>query len=436
MISFLPSMPDALGAWIATWWVHATLLSLAGWLVLQRKHELAPRLEQALVLFVLVAPWITASLATRGRAPEPAVVGVPAASADAPTPPVVFAPPAKGTSLAPANKAEHAPARPAPAFDSAPTTVAVTMPRVAPDWIRLVLYAVFAIAGGVALLGIVRDRRAARALGNVDQQPLDASLADVVRQLVARVGGAGVRARWARTPDLPTPLTHGVRQPLVLLPERVADLPRDEQVALLAHELAHVVRHDALRAHVVRALARLATLVPFAAAVARRWTPAVERAADDLAASWTGNRHALASCLVRVSGWHGSRPLPLPATAMADRPPHLQVRVERLLTSPARGAGLVAFLLLVATGAALGTVAFAATPRPSTATAGAAATDPSVEPRDPLDAELEALDADLEELFQLARRANARPELDAALARLAARRADLHRARQGLPAGR
>ncbi|MCB9824680.1 MAG: hypothetical protein H6826_01040 [Planctomycetes bacterium] len=436
----LPTMPDTLGAWIATWWVHATVLSLAGWLVLRRRHELAPRLEQALVLFVLLAPWLTASLATRGDAHDTPAVAAPTAQLDVPTAPIHVAPPSKGARLFPAPPIgdaptpEHGPTPPAVAFE--PAAVAVATPHVAPDWIRLLLHAAFAVAGGIALFGIVRDRRAARALGSLDRQPLDAPLAEAARTLVARVGGAAQRARWVQTPDLTTPLTHGVRRPLVLLPERVVDLPQDERDALLAHELAHVVRRDALRAHVVRALGRLATLVPFASAVARRWSPAVERAADDLAAAWTGDRRALASCLVRVSAWHDTRRMPLAATAMADRPPHLQVRVERLLASPVRRAGALAACVLVAAGAGLGTVAFAAAPRPVTANPTADEPDTAVAPRAPLDVELEALDTELDELVELARRAKPRPELDAALARLAARRADLHRARQALPAGR
>ncbi|MGE0192755.1 MAG: M56 family metallopeptidase [Planctomycetota bacterium] len=438
-MSWLPALPDALTAWLATWWLHATVLASGGWLVLRHARELSPRVEQALVVFVLVAPWLTASMAAGAQVADEAPASVPVASEGALAPPVLAERPVKGASPRPTPRTsrtfEAAPSSPVPriAPEAAAAPTATRTRPLAPAAAAAILRALLGASGLVVLVGIVRDRRAARALRALDHQPLDEPLATLAHGLVARVGGAAHRVRWAQTDDLPTPLTHGVRMPLVLVPRRAAELPSDEQLALLAHELAHVVRRDALRAHLVRAAARLALLVPFASAVARRWSPAVERAADDVAAAWTGNRRALASCLVRVSGWHDARRMPLAATAMADRPPHLQVRVERLLASPVRGAGALTVLILVSAGAGLGTVAFAAAPTARPASLTPDATTISDEPStaalgDPLESELSALDTELDELLSLARRARPNPHLDAALDRLAARRHALRQA--------
>ena len=107
-------------------------------------------------------------------------------------------------------------------------------------------------------------------------------------------------------PDLTTPATAGRRRPVVLLPDDWRSWTDAERRAVLAHELAHIVRGD----YATGLLARLAVVLncfhPLVRWMAGRQQLQQEQAADAMAALFAGGRArylvALSSLALRQDG--------------------------------------------------------------------------------------------------------------------------------------
>jgi hypothetical protein len=140
--------------------------------------------------------------------------------------------------------------------------------------------------------------------------------------------------RLSAAPRLRVPLATGVLRPEVCLPTRaVAELGPDEQIALCAHELAHVARHDPawiLLAHVAEVLAPLQPLNVWAR---RRLQDISECLSDDLAVEASASPLGLARSLVDVASWTLGRRTLLPGVAAGafGARSRLGQRVERLM---------------------------------------------------------------------------------------------------------
>src|SRR5207248_1998009 len=75
----------------------------------------------------------------------------------------------------------------------------------------------------------------------------------------------------------PEPAAFGIRQWVIVLPDRAAeDLPDDELRALLAHELAHLVRGDAGWLFVSRMICSCLAFQPLNHLARREWQRAAE----------------------------------------------------------------------------------------------------------------------------------------------------------------
>src|SRR6185436_14777243 len=158
--------------------------------------------------------------------------------------------------------------------------------------------------------------------------------------------------------DVPTVI--GFLKPVVLLPASVlGGLTPQQLEAILAHELAHIRRHD----YLVNLLQTLVETVlfyhPAVWWVSRRIRIERENCCDDLAVSLCGDPVAYATALADLEALR-SDPAPDHHIAMAATGGSLLMRVRRLLGAPAshtgRGpawlAGSVALLLIC--GIALG----------------------------------------------------------------------------------
>lgn len=114
---------------------------------------------------------------------------------------------------------------------------------------------------------------------------------------------------------LPLAYTAGLRHPLIWLSSSLVELLSDDELeAVLLHERAHLRRRDPLRLVVVRSVAAFLALVPWIAALARRFEVAKELDADREALHHQGSAVALAGALfaigerqvsdqLAVSGW-------------------------------------------------------------------------------------------------------------------------------------
>ena len=137
------------------------------------------------------------------------------------------------------------------------------------------------------------------------------------------------------SPQIYGPITIGIRRKLVLLPpEMLATLPEAELRAAIAHEFAHMKRHDFLKNLLYELLSLPVCFHPVLAATRSRLTETREMACDQLAAGVT-DRHQYARSLLRLAS--------LLVNGMPVRTPHaigifdattFERRVMRLTVKP------------------------------------------------------------------------------------------------------
>jgi beta-lactamase regulating signal transducer with metallopeptidase domain len=198
-------------------------------------------------------------------------------------------------------------------------------------------------------VGFLLSRRVALSSSPIKEQRVMAML----RTQSTRCG-LGAAPELAESPAVAVPVALGVRHPIILLPVGWRDWSDEKTQAVLAHELSHVVRKDAL----TRALAAIHRCVfwfsPLSWWLERHLAALAEQASDDAALGTGADRTLYASVLLdfyrdlqnavgRVQ-WEG---VAMTSGKQAQR------RVERILDSNRRlSAGLqkpaLAALLLVA----------------------------------------------------------------------------------------
>lgn len=132
------------------------------------------------------------------------------------------------------------------------------------------------------------------------------------------------------------PSAFGLHRWTIILPERaVSDLSPDELRALLAHELAHLARGDALWLACSRLACSLFAFQPLNHLARREWQRAAEFLCDNWAVSRTGAPLALARCLATVAEWRVV-PRATAASLAATGRSGLVDRIERLLDARPR----------------------------------------------------------------------------------------------------
>jgi beta-lactamase regulating signal transducer with metallopeptidase domain len=158
------------------------------------------------------------------------------------------------------------------------------------------------------------------------------SLIDALARLCQ---AAGVRrpVHLTCTPRISRPITLNSRE--ICLPQRVTQLNADRQESLLAHELAHVKRHDPLWLTISHVLEGLFFFQPLHRLARHCIQECAEYLADDGAARYTGSGLALARCLVEVASWPSHYALPVTVASIAGSMSDLERRVRRLLDGSA-----------------------------------------------------------------------------------------------------
>src|SRR5207342_639114 len=194
------------------------------------------------------------------------------------------------------------------------------------------------------------------------QPPLQAQWQARLDALSERFGLHGVALRMVEALD--SPVAAGWLRPVVLLPTSVAlRMPVELVDALLAHELAHVRRHDYLVNLLQRAVEALLFYHPATWWLSRRVRIERELIADRLAADAIEDPRRLAIALAALSELHArdSRARPaLPHLAHAAHGGQLMSRIQQLIRTQTRAqrmppAGRVALPLI---GIAAACVAF------------------------------------------------------------------------------
>lgn len=316
-------------SFLVTYLAHSTLLLGGAWLLAKALRRQALPLQDLAWKLALVGGLVTATLRVVSQALER-----PAA--------LVLEPWAVGHQPAAANFA-------------APHPDLVSFAGQLAGWERLVLVG-WAVGAALGLLVLARSwQRLQQCLASrqaLDSGPVRESL-DELLTLVERPEPV----RLSDAPALAVPVALGVLSPEICLPTRVVEeLSGEARVAVLAHELAHLVRRDPAWLLVARVIESVFFVQPLNRMARIRLQVLSEYLADAWALEATGDRRGLASCLVEVAGW--LRPTAaLLAPGMAGSRGQLTARVERILDPRSTESRTVRLGAKLAFGAALALIA-------------------------------------------------------------------------------
>ncbi len=192
-----------------------------------------------------------------------------------------------------------------------------------PLWLALAWLAGSALAALRVLLGLGWLRGVLRASEPWNDPAWQARVADMARRLrLSRTVGLRV------VRHLSTPVTAGWLKPVILVPASlVTGMPANLLAALLAHELAHVRRHDYLVNLLQHAAEVLLFFHPSIWWLSRRLRIERERIADQMAATLIGSPMPLARALHALARTATESPAPV---APAARDGDLLDRIRRL----------------------------------------------------------------------------------------------------------
>lgn len=205
-----------------------------------------------------------------------------------------------------------------PAWYLQSTVLQPVLPWILALWLAGV--AVFSIRLLLGLQWVARTRHSAMRLA-------DERMHGLLDELQVRMGmNRAVVLRLC--PRIDTPMAMGLLRPLVLFPIGLASrLSTDAVEALLAHELAHIKRHDYLINLLQRLVETLLFYHPVVWWLSRRIRQEREHIADDLAAQALGSPRRMALALTQLSDWQPAIPL----FANAAHGGHLMKRITRLI---------------------------------------------------------------------------------------------------------
>jgi beta-lactamase regulating signal transducer with metallopeptidase domain len=191
------------------------------------------------------------------------------------------------------------------------------------------------IAGGYLLFLLWRLIRLGRAwrrtlaLRRLEPGPVPRRLALLAQRCRSLLGVTN--ARLVLTRDVSGPLSVGGRDPVILLPERLADEAcPDMLTAVLGHEMAHVRRKDFRSGVLHELLALPIAFHPATQLMQRRLQATREQACDEMVAEELLDARAYARSLVEVARWLVTTAQPAWALGMLDGGA-LEVRLLRLV---------------------------------------------------------------------------------------------------------
>ena len=330
---------DAFVLWLLTYVLHSTLLLGAAALARLALGERRLALQEAMLRAALFGGFVTASLQLALNVqPLGGSLPIPQARLEVAAPALSPQIAARDRATALATRGEDAVATkelyatpsqsPSPARAAALPWTAVAQRAWRP--------ALLILWGSLALIGAVRLALGARRLRQLlrSRQPLGDAPISAGTRAIASVLGLRSPVRLSMAPRLAVPLATGVLRPEVCLPTRVlADLREEEQLALCAHELAHLARRDPAWLLLVRIAGVLAPVQPLNRWARARLSELAECLSDDLAVSASAQPLGLARSLVDVASWTLSVPDAVPATAAGafGSRSRLAYRVERLM---------------------------------------------------------------------------------------------------------
>jgi beta-lactamase regulating signal transducer with metallopeptidase domain len=295
---------------------------------------------------------LAAMLRSRSAADRGAVLKVAVALLLALPAIALFAPALEIETPAPAPAAATAPLASAPLamLEAGPAPRVAAAPAAGGDWDDPSLLFFLLYLGGVLMVGgrlfagLWTLRRWTSGAAEVEAPEWRAAL--------ARAGGDSLGIRLLSCEEASSPLSWGLRRPVILLDRDTLRAP-DEAEAILAHEVAHVVRRDWPSLILSRLAVALFWFNPLVWRLDREVAQQAEEAADSDAAARVEPARYAQTLLdwARLSGANA-----LPANAIAAGEPGLSRRVKAILDGRVRRRSGSAW----AVAAMLGCAAFAA----------------------------------------------------------------------------
>src|SRR5215475_2442471 len=177
-------------------------------------------------------------------------------------------------------------------------------------------------------------RRTRAIAGSAYLVDLPASVQTVISECQAALGKS--RARIMLSTSVAAPITVGIRDPLVILPERLLqEADRDVLTSAIGHELAHVLRRDYLLNLLYELIALPLAFHPATALLRRRIRETRELRCDELVTEKLLDPTVYARSLVRLAGAAITvgRPTATITVGIADAD-ILEERVMTILRSP------------------------------------------------------------------------------------------------------
>lgn len=368
-----PRIAQVAVAWLATYWLHSTLLLSGAWLVGRRLGARHLPAQEVLWKVALIGGLATATVQlsalemNTGRPPLAGAWSLPAAvvADGAPTTDTVDE---LGATVSPDRPTAEATVRsstasPLPASASfagesgdpdgvagltAGTAAAARTGSPPPAVWLLALWAAVALLLSVRLAS-AHLRLALRLRG---RQPIaDGPLVGLLDRL-RTIAGVRRPVGLSRTRSIPVPIARGLAHSEICLPQRALDeLGQRQQESMLAHELAHVRRRDPVWLVIAGAIESLFFFQPLHRLARIRLREIAEYRCDDWAARVTGEPLSLARCLTQVAGWSLAPARALPAMGMAGGRSGLSQRIRRLVERGGEGDSRPRWLLPAAAAA-------------------------------------------------------------------------------------
>ena len=332
---------DVAAAWLLTYLVHSTVILLIAWVVTSRA-SVTDTVRDVVWKFALVGGIVTASVQTMvAREPLGGQLQIASRTAVDPTP-------------------FRMAMRPAPGHTTRRFVIA---PPRGTRWSAALVVLWLTSSGGGLLWLTLRHGRTMGILGDrtpLDGTPVRASLDD----LLAR-SGVSMPVALSSSSVIASPIALSGNE--VCLPRRaLLELAPNELEAMLAHEVAHLVRRDPQWLIVARVVETVLFMQPLNRLARHRLQDVAEFLCDDWAVSRMGQPVTLAKCLAAVAEWVGKAPKvrtprlqPMSAMAESTGSPLVR-RVGRILDGRhARRERRPRFTFALSAGALLGLIALA-----------------------------------------------------------------------------
>jgi len=330
---------ESIVAWLLTFALHASVLLTLAWIVDGGALSARPAWRELLWRTALFGGLLTASVQTSLDLHTTARFALPVVQLGAST--RVAATSEETANLPPAAKQAHDQrgkhAAPAAVLEQTPLQAARVTPASEPaastsrfagiSW-QIALLAAW-LAG--SLLALFRLFATWWRLEGALQQAEPLHDATIATDAAALALQAGVRVpRLAVLDELASPFAARGRR--IVLPRWACELLDREQLrAMLAHETAHLARHDAAWKFAIAVCRALLWFLPLAGIARRRLDEAAELACDAWAARHLGDGRSLAECLAECAErrLHGFESWLAPAMAQRDSP--LLQRIDHLI---------------------------------------------------------------------------------------------------------